>query len=94
MRDPDSVLRKSSNYVSRKVGSEAVLVPIRANVGDLDSVYTLNPIAERIWSMIDGRTTVAGIVDAICTEYDVDRAEAAADVEALLETFEQANLID
>ena len=40
---------KDPNIVSRKIAGEVILVPIRKNVGDLESIYTLNEVAARIW---------------------------------------------
>lgn len=77
----------------RNVGTEAVLVPIRDRVGDLDSVYVMSPVAVRVWSLIDGVNDVDCIVARIRDEYDVDPAEAARDVSELLESLEEAALI-
>ncbi len=39
---------KDPNMVFRQIGDEVILVPIRRNVADLESIYTLNPVAARI----------------------------------------------
>jgi hypothetical protein len=39
------VYRTAPDLVTRKVGDEAVIVPIRNRVGDLESVFTLNEVA-------------------------------------------------
>src|SRR5690349_10359779 len=48
------VFRRSGDVVCRQVGAESILVPIRHNVGNLDFVYTLSPVAARIWALLDG----------------------------------------
>jgi len=74
------VYRKSDSIVFRKIGDEFVLVPIRKNVGDLDSIYTLNETAARIWELIDGNRSLEEIKHAMIREYDVTPAEAEKDL--------------
>lgn len=88
-----AVFTHSGEFVLRNVGSEAVLVPIRNRVGDLDSVYVMSPVAVRIWSLIDGVNDTDAIAARIREEYDVEPATAAQDVKELLETLEEAELI-
>lgn len=89
----DSVYRKSADVVSRKVGHEWVLVPIRHNVGNLDYVYTLDAVAACVWSLLDGTRTIHGIVTELCDEFDVERGTATKDVMTLLSDLEGAALV-
>lgn len=67
----DKVYSKSDSIVSRKIADEFILVPIRQNVGDLESIYTLNEAAARIWELIDGKRKIKEIRDKILEEFDV-----------------------
>ena len=88
-----SVYKRSGDVVCRQVGHESILVPIRHNVGNLDFVYTLSPVAARIWSLLDGTLTIDAIIDALCSEYDVSRDTAVRDVNELLTDLDEAALI-
>jgi hypothetical protein len=88
-----NIYRRSSDVVCREVGAESSLVPIRHNVGNLDFVYTLSPVAARVWSLLDGTRTVDDIVGELCNEFDVDSATAAPDVETLLADLAGASLV-
>lgn len=92
--DATAVYKKNANVVARPVGDDVVVVPIRHNVGDLDCVYTFNEVAARIWSLLDGTRTTSGVIDAICSEFDVSRETAERDVEELLGELQQARLIE
>ena len=59
--------------VFRKIGDECILVPIRQGVGDLESIYTLNETAARIWELLDGTAKGIEIRDKIIEEFDVTR---------------------
>ncbi|MFZ2491259.1 MAG: PqqD family protein [Thermoanaerobaculia bacterium] len=85
--------RPAVDVVCRRIGDESILVPVRHNVGNLDSVFTLSPIAVRIWEMLDGTKTAAEIAEALTGEYDVDRGTALADVNELLGSLLAAELI-
>lgn len=87
------VLRRSADVVCRQVGPESILVPVRGTVGNLDFVYTLSPVAARIWSLLDGAKTLDEVIDAVCSEYEVDRETAMADVAELLSSLEEAKLV-
>ena len=74
------VYLKSDSFVFRMIGEECILVPIRKNVADLDSIYTLNETAGRIWELIDGTNSVKDIKHRILDEFDVPPAEAEKDL--------------
>lgn len=88
-----SVFRRTQDVVCRSVGAESILVPIRNNVGNLDFVYTLSPVAARIWSLIDGSRTAEDIVGEICAEYEVDRETVQADMAALIQDLAEVSLV-
>jgi len=82
----DTVYRHDENIVDRNIAGEVILVPIRNNVGDLESIYTLNETAARIWELLDGVRTLGEVRDAMVGEYEVGAGEAEAD---LLEVVEK-----
>lgn len=84
---------KQDNYVTRRIGEQTVIVPIKDGAGDLDSVYTLNEVGTRIWQLIDGATPVQRIVDIVGTEYEVSVQEAAKDVAEFLDILRDAGII-
>lgn len=88
------IYRKREDVVSRRVGDEVVIVPIRNNVGDLDSVYTLNEVAARVWSLLDGRHDSESVIEVICREFEVAPDVATSDVGELFASLEEAKLIE
>ena len=76
----EKVFKKSDGIVSRKIGEECILVPIRQGVGDLQSIYTLNETAARIWDLLDGRAKGREIRDKMTEEFDVTPEEAETDL--------------
>jgi len=89
----DKVYKKSDSIVSRKIADEFILVPIRQNVGDLESIHTLNEVATRIWELIDGKKKVREIKDKIIDEFEVTPQEAEKDLIKYLKQLEKIEAI-
>lgn len=87
------IYKKSDSMVSRRIGDNMVLVPIGKGVADLDSIYTLNETAARIWELIDGKTRVGQIRGVIAEEYDVSPVEAEEDLIEHLRQLEATRAI-
>ena len=89
----NTVYKKSDSIVSRKIADEFILVPIRQNVGDLESIYTLNETAARIWELIDGKIKVEEIKEKIVEEFEVTPEEAEKDIVEHLMQLEEIKAI-
>ncbi len=76
----NSVPSHSPSVVTRKTGNEYVLVPVANNIADMDSVYTLNETGAFIWDQIDGKRSVAEIIELLVQEFDIDKDNAGKDV--------------
>jgi len=75
-----SILSHSPSVVTRKTGNEYILVPIANNIADMTSVFTLNETGAFIWEQIDGKKNVGDIIDALVSEYEIDKKSAGEDV--------------
>ena len=84
----DKIYKKDDSIVFRKIADEFILVPIRQNVGDLESIYTLNETAARIWELIDGEIKVRDIKQRIVEEFEVTSEEAEKDIVEHLQQLE------
>lgn len=85
----DRCYQRDPNIVSRKIANEIILVPIRNNVGDLESIYTLNEVAALIWELIDGQKKIREIRDKIVEEFEVTPEETEKDIIELLQKLEK-----
>jgi hypothetical protein len=89
----DLTFSKKEDFVTREIAGETIIVPIRKQAGDLESIYTLNELGTTIWGMIDGKTKVSKIIEAIHENYDTTPENAARDVTEFLQSLEKASLI-
>jgi len=90
----ESVYSHSPNIVTRKTGSEYVLVPVANNIADMNSVYTLNESGAFIWELIDGKRNTGEIINALIEEYDIDNTAAAKDVFSFIDDMSKYLIIN
>lgn len=93
MADLSAVYRQDPSIVSRNIAGEMILVPIRHNVGDLESIYTLNETAARIWELLDGEHTLRAVRDVVVTEFEVEAGEAESDMLDLIAQLESVGAV-
>jgi Coenzyme PQQ synthesis protein D (PqqD) len=84
---------RNQDVVSRKIDSELIIVPVRSGVGDLNSLYTLNPVGSVLWDFMNERHTVGEMVERVCEEFEVTAAQAQQDIEAFLDSLLEEKLV-
>ncbi len=94
MTDLKNVISHSGNIVSRRTGSEYVLVPVTNNIADMNSVYTINESGAFIWEHIDGKRNVEELVNVLMDEYEIDFKTAAEDVMSFIERMKEFLVIE
>lgn len=77
-----------SNFVTRNIGEELVIVPLKNSVADMNEMYTLNGVGSSIWAYIDGVKSFDEIVASIVDEYNIEEKTAKKDVEIFLEKLQ------
>ena len=76
----ESVPKRSPGLLEEDLDEEIVILQ-----GDRDAVHVLNETAAELWRLVDGVRDHEAIVAAFAEPYpDVDRAELARDVDAVL----------
>jgi hypothetical protein len=96
MMDENNLSRcfeKDPTVVSRNIAGEYLLVPTRSKISDLDSIYTLNEVAARIWELLDGKSTIGEIHQLIVEEYEVVPDIALADIMELISHLDHLGII-
>jgi hypothetical protein len=71
---------KDPSIVFRKVAGEFILVPIKQKASDVESIYTMNDVASRIWELIDGKRSLKDIKTILIKEFEVSPEEAEKDL--------------
>lgn len=79
----------SSDALTSRVGDETVILQVRTG-----AYFGLDPVATRIWNLIEEGVAPAAICDRLALEYDVGRDVIEADVRALLAELKSHEIIN
>jgi len=85
---------RSGKVVSRVVANEAIVVPIREDSADADSVYTFNESGTTIWSMVEEGRSAEEVAAYLASEYDISAEQAAEDTKQFLAALAKEGLIE
>ncbi|MCD4750155.1 MAG: PqqD family protein [Thermoanaerobaculales bacterium] len=91
--DLDTVLMPNGDFVFRDIGGETILVPVRAGVSELDSLFALNEVGAVVWKGVEARSSVQEIVSVVRAEFEIEPAVAEKDVLEFLDVLVERNLI-
>lgn len=80
-------------YILRSVAGENLVVAVGANV-NFNSVMTLNESGKFLWEKLTADTTKEALIDALLSEYDVDKETAERDVSAFIEKLKINNILE
>jgi hypothetical protein len=70
-----------------------VLVPIRRDAADLESIFVMNEVASFVWDRLDGQHSVQDIKQDLLAAYDVSPDEADADIQEFLAQLSASGLL-
>jgi hypothetical protein len=90
----DEILVRSESVVARVVAGETLIVPIRAKVGDLASIYSFNGTGTLIWKLLASPKSVTELAAAVAQEYEVDPAQAERDVTDFVNEMKAVGLVE
>ena len=81
--------RRSEKVAWRDVAGEVLLIhPAR------QSMYPLNRVASRIWTLLDGARDARAVAGEVHRAFEVEEARALKDVLAFLQEMEKDGLIE
>lgn len=87
-------MKKKDGMVLREVCGEKVLVGEGLGAVDFGRLISLNDTAAYLWEQLDENPDVDSLTQALCKEYEVDTMVARHDVEAVLEEWIKAGIVE
>jgi hypothetical protein len=85
---------RSQSVVARVIAGETLIVPVRAKVGDLASIYSFNGTGSLIWKLLESPKTVTELASAVAQEYEVGSAQAEKDVTEFVGEMKTVGLVE
>jgi hypothetical protein len=89
----EQLLIRTRSVVSRVVGGETLVVPVRGKVGDLASIYSFNGVGSFIWQSLEEPISLADLVIAVEHKYAVGEEQARNDVMRFVEDLISVGLV-
>ncbi len=87
------IFARNKDVVSRKIGGELFLVPVKGRLADMEKIFTLTSVAEFIWDRLDGQRSVGEIRDEVIAEFDVAQEQADSDIREFIAELSDSGLI-
>ncbi len=87
-------MKRKSDFVMQNVAGENLLVPIGAQVMDLNGLVTLNATGACLWECLAQDRSVEELAGALTEKFDVDNERACADVQGFLEEVTRIGLLE
>lgn len=87
-------MKVKDNFWLRQVADTWVVLPVDDSVVDLNRMLTLKGSGAMLWKLLETGATTEILTDALITKYEVDREQAAADVESFLQVLARAGCIE
>jgi coenzyme PQQ synthesis protein D (PqqD) len=85
----DATVVAAEEQVSCDLADEAVVLNIRDGV-----YYGMDPVAARVWTLVQTPRTVAELRDDLLKEFDVDEARCTRELMAFLEQLTAWGLVE
>jgi Coenzyme PQQ synthesis protein D (PqqD) len=85
---------RSQSMVARVVAGETLILPVRARVGDLASIYSFNGTGTLVWKLLESPRTVTELAAAVAQEYEVEPSQAERDVTDFVSEMKAVGLVE
>jgi hypothetical protein len=87
-------MKRKSDFILQNVGGETLLVPLGAQVMDLNGLITLNGTAACVWELLAADHSIDELTAAVAERFDVDRETARADVRIFVHEIAKMGLLE
>ena len=84
---------RNQDFVFRTINHEAILVPIKENVGDMGCIYSLNEVGAFVWEQLDGRKTIGDVKNLVLEAFDGVPASVDRDLQELVEQLSSIDAV-
>ena len=87
-------MKRKKDFVLQNIGGENLLVPIGAQVMDLNGLVTLNETAVYVWELLEKERTADELAASVAEQFGVDLETAQKDVQVFLEEIKEMGLLE
>ena len=86
-------MKISEDFVLRQVADTWVVLPLKTDTVDFNGMIRLNSSGAMLWKTLEQGATREELVQALTSQYEVSREEAARDVDKFIETLNKVGCL-
>ena len=87
-------MKATSEVVLREIAGESLLIPVGRTALKIHGMITLSESGLLLWKRLQTECTEDELVEALLTEYQVDRETASADVKAFIRQMQEVGILE
>ncbi len=90
----DKIYAVSEDLVARKVQGEFIIIPLSSGISKAnEELFTLNRSGQAIWEKINGKRTLAKIIEQLCKEFSASRPKITKDALGLVDELSKRKMV-
>lgn len=86
-------MRVSGEFILRQIAGEYILIPVGQAALKIHGMINLTESAAFLWEKLQSDCTQEELIDALLSEYDVQRETAAADVRDFVAQMKKLDIL-
>lgn len=94
IREEAKDMKIKDGFVLRNVVDEFIVMPTGDNITKFEGAVVLNEVSAFIFRQLENAVSREDVLSAVLNEYEVDEAQAAKDLDALLGQFESMGILE
>ena len=79
--------------IKREIAGDTILVPVGSAVYDSNGLFVLNELASFIWDLLPEAESEEDILNAVLSEYEVEKEVAEKDIAEFLSKLQKMEII-
>jgi hypothetical protein len=85
---------RSPAVISRRNAGETLIVPVRAKVGAIASIYSFNATGYFLWQSLESPQGISNLIEIVQREFAANRDQAERDVKQFLNDTLSVGLVE
>ena len=86
-------MKIKDDFVLKKIAGSYVVVPVRTRAVDFSGIIKLTETGAFLWKLLEKGADREVLISSLLSEYEVDEATAAADVDRFVDKLREADLL-
>ena len=86
-------MKLNPDLIHRTITGEHILIPVGETAQPFNGVFTMSPVAGRIWDLLGQEKDTEELMAILLEEYDVDEATLKADVDEFIALLKKNDLL-